>query len=81
MQNPRGSRDRGIDALVAFMRLQNGVEHVGDAHQTLFALVRLIEKRILDAFLGLVVRATNQPFEQGERRIRLLSGSGLGQKG
>ena len=42
-------RDCDIDALFAFMRLQNGVEHVGDARQTLLTFVRLIEKRILDA--------------------------------
>jgi hypothetical protein len=40
-----------------------------DPRQTLLAFVRLIEKRILDALLGPVVRATDQPFKQRERRI------------
>jgi hypothetical protein len=62
-------RDCDIDALFVFMRIQNGVEHVGDARQTLLAFVRLIGKRILDALLGPVVRVPDQPFKQQERRI------------
>jgi hypothetical protein len=58
--------DCSIDALVALMRLQNGVEHVGDARQPPLGFVHLLKKRVLDTLLGLVVGAADQPLEQGE---------------
>ena len=49
-----------LDALVALMRLQDGVEHVGDTRQPLLGVVCLLDESFLDALLGLVVGAADQ---------------------
>jgi len=54
---------RRLDALVALVRLQNGVEHICDTGQPLLGVICLLDESFIDAFLRLVIGAADQSLE------------------
>ena len=54
---------RRLDALVALVRLQDGVEHICDTGQPLLGVICLLDESFIDALLRLVVGAADQSLE------------------